>query len=94
MEAVDAIVVLSFKVEPEQIVDVLHAIDPPHLPHFAGQARIAVGTDAAAVIDWLEDRTDTLPADTILCSDPACTSRRWKHSHADGWPEHPSYKGP
>ena len=64
MEPVDAIVVLSFKLVPEQITDVLHAIDPPHLPHFAGQARIAVGTDAAAVIDWLEGRADTLPPAT------------------------------
>ena len=35
---------------------------------------------------------DVDPA-TILCSDPACVMRRWKHSHYDGWPEHPDYKG-
>lgn len=29
----------------------------------------------------------------ILCSDPACVLRSWEHSHYDGWPEHPSYKG-
>lgn len=36
---------------------------------------------------------DQVPAGTILCSDPACVMGRWKHSHPEGWPEHPSYKG-
>lgn len=34
------------------------------------------------------------PAEDILCSDPACVLRTWTHSHPDGWPEHPDYKGP
>lgn len=83
MEPVDAIVVLSFKLDPEQIADVLHAIDPPHLPHFAGQARIAVGTDAATVIDWLEGRTDTMPT-TEPC--PKCQGDKQIANSDDGEP--------
>jgi hypothetical protein len=30
----------------------------------------------------------------ILCTDPACVSHGLMHSHPEGWPEHPSYKGP
>lgn len=81
MEPVDAIVVLSFKLDVEQIADVLHAIDPPRLPHFAGQARIAVGTDAAAVIDWLEGRADTLPH-TTPC--PRCLGDKQIANSDDG----------
>lgn len=35
----------------------------------------------------------TPPRPTILCSDPACVLRRFKHSHPEGWPEHDSYRG-
>lgn len=83
MEPVDAIVVLSFKLDVEKIADVLQAIDPPHLPHFAGQARVAVGTDAAAVIDWLEGRTDLLPA-APKC--PKCLGDKRIANSEDGEP--------
>lgn len=54
-----AIVVLSFELaEPEQVVDILAAIDPPSLPNFTGQARIAVGSDALAVVTWLDGKPD------------------------------------
>lgn len=37
---------------------------------------------------------DKIPrAGVILCRDPACVSRAVKHSHPEGWPEHPSYLG-
>lgn len=42
----------------------------------------------------LYDQDPRVPGDgDILCTDPSCVSRRWVHSHPDGWPEHPSYKG-
>lgn len=45
---------------------------------------------------WLHQplgRRMPLPPRDILCSDPACVLRRWKHSHPEGWPEHYSYRG-
>lgn len=51
-----AIVVLSFDMpEPEGIAEVLRLIDPPHLPHFSGEARIAVGAEAKYVETWLDE---------------------------------------
>lgn len=52
------IVVLTFGIdEPEEIVKILKAIDPPHLPHFAGEVRVALDPYASHVIDYLEGRT-------------------------------------
>jgi hypothetical protein len=49
------IVVLTFDLsQPEQIADVLDALNPPGLPFFAGQARIALDPVASAVTDWLD----------------------------------------
>jgi hypothetical protein len=49
------IVVLSFDLpEPENIAQVLDAIDAPKLPFFAGEARIAVEDVAEAVTLWLD----------------------------------------
>jgi hypothetical protein len=48
-------VVLSFETpNPEVIADILSAINPPELPHFAGQARIAIGPEAKYVEAWLD----------------------------------------
>jgi hypothetical protein len=50
------IVVLSFDVpEPDDIAEVLTAINPPSLPHFAGQARISVEPVSRQVETWLDD---------------------------------------
>jgi hypothetical protein len=29
-----------------------------------------------------------VPDDVRLCTDPGCVSRRFKHSHPEGWPEY------
>jgi hypothetical protein len=51
-----AIVVLSFDLPtPEDISKVILSIDPPSLPHFANEARIAVMGDAQYVLDWLDE---------------------------------------
>lgn len=39
---------------PEAAVDVIKSIDPPSIPHFAGEVRIAVGPYAQSVTDWLD----------------------------------------
>jgi hypothetical protein len=48
-------IVLRFDVDrPEDAATVLAAIDPPHLPAFAGQARVVVGADVADLENWLD----------------------------------------
>ena len=50
-----AIVVLDFEIsDPEEVAGILTAIDPPHLPKFAGSARISVGMPANRVLEYLE----------------------------------------
>lgn len=49
------IVVLTCElVDPEDIAVVLAAIDPPHVPFFQGQVRIAIEGDAQHVLDYLD----------------------------------------
>lgn len=49
------LVVLTFDIPgPEAVPDVLTAINPPQLPHFAGQARIVVEPHATALTTWLD----------------------------------------
>lgn len=51
-----AIIVVSVDLPtPEHAVDVLTAMDPPSIPHFAGEVRVSVGEDAQRVIDWLDE---------------------------------------
>lgn len=51
-----AIVVLTFNLPyPESAVSILEAIDPPNIPHFAGEVRIAIDKDAQHIIDWLDE---------------------------------------
>lgn len=40
---------------PESAVEALQAMDPTGLPHFGGEARIAIGPDAEHVIAWLDE---------------------------------------
>jgi hypothetical protein len=50
-----AIIVLSMDFpEPGLIVVALEKIDPPSVPYFAGQVRIAIDHEAQRVIDWLD----------------------------------------
>lgn len=50
-----AIVVLSFELDaPEDAALILGAIDPPSLPGFAGEVRIAVEPVASAVVAFLD----------------------------------------
>lgn len=49
------IVVLSFETTPEAIPEILKRIDPPSLPGFAGQARVAIGPEAKYVETWLDE---------------------------------------
>jgi hypothetical protein len=59
---VNAIVVISLNLsDGEQIASVLDHINPPSIPHFAGQVRIAVGSDAQRVVNWLEGAVEELP---------------------------------
>lgn len=54
------IIVLSFEVPgPEDVASILHTINPPKLPFFTGEARIAVGRNATTVIEWLDDEEET-----------------------------------
>jgi hypothetical protein len=58
----NAIVVISLDLaEGEQISSVLDHIDPSSIPHFAGQVRVAVGSDAQRVVNWLEGTVEDLP---------------------------------
>lgn len=61
-----AIIVLSFEIDedkPEQVLAILKALDPPQLPHFAGDARIAIAEVASSVLTYLDgaDDGDKLP---------------------------------
>lgn len=49
-----AILVISVDCTPEQIPDILKHIDPPTLPHFGGEVRIAIEDAAQHVLDWLD----------------------------------------
>lgn len=54
-----AILVLSFDLPtPEEVCDLLDALNPPMLPFFAGEARIAVEPHASAVTRWLDEGHD------------------------------------
>ncbi len=54
-----AIVVLTFDLQsPEDIAEVVKAINPPSLPYFAGEARVTSDPWASVVTDWL-DAEDT-----------------------------------
>ena len=63
-----AIVVLEFDLpSPDDLAEVVKAIDPPRLPHFSGTAHVAIQESAAAVVDYLTGDKDTLadaPKDT------------------------------
>jgi hypothetical protein len=49
-------VALTFNVpSPDDVPEILKAIDPPSLPHFDGDARIVVGDDVAYIIDRMEN---------------------------------------
>lgn len=50
-----AIVVISLAVDDAaQIAETLEALDPPNVPHFGGQVRVAVDPYASRVLDWLD----------------------------------------
>ena len=49
------LVVLSFQLDdPDDIIQVLENINPPHLPYFRGEVRVVVGTDATDTIQFLD----------------------------------------
>lgn len=48
-------VVLTFDVpDVEVIPDIITAINPPHLPHFDGDARVVPPPYAAQMVQWLD----------------------------------------
>lgn len=50
-----ALVVLTVDLpDAEAVVEVLHHIEPPTVPHFAGDVRIVVEPHASAVTTWLD----------------------------------------
>lgn len=44
--------------EPEDAAEVVRHLDPPSIPHFAGEVRVVVEPHATAVIEWLEGDDD------------------------------------
>ena len=63
-----AIVVLEFDLpSPDDLAEVVKAIDPPRLPHIGGEVHVAIRESAAAVVDYLRGDRGTLvdaPKDT------------------------------
>jgi hypothetical protein len=50
-----ALIVLTFNVPtPDDLGEVLLAIDPPSLPHFEGNARVTVDPYATEIERWLD----------------------------------------
>lgn len=61
-----AAVLLSFDLpSTEDAAGVLSAIDPPHLPHFAGLARITVNPWASAMERYLDEDGTILTEDQV-----------------------------
>lgn len=84
------IVVLSFDLPtPEAAAEVLNAIDPPRLPHFAGEVRIAVDDAAVAVIEWLDGDDDSSERTCRLCgcTDDDCSGCIERTGHPCHWVE-------
>lgn len=55
------VVVLTFEApEPEDVVPILKAIDPPHLPHFANTVRVVIDPHASMLGAWLDGDEDAL----------------------------------
>lgn len=50
-----AIIVLSFDTTAEAMPEILSKINPPALPGFTGEARIAIGPEAKYVETWLDE---------------------------------------
>lgn len=49
------LVVLTFDIdEPRQAADIIAAIDPPGLPHFAEEVRLTVDPWASHLEQWLD----------------------------------------
>ena len=40
---------------PEAVVDVMAHLDPPTIPHFAGDVRVVVGPDVDDVVKFLDE---------------------------------------
>lgn len=56
------VVALSFEVDdPEAVAGILDAINPPSLPGFAGEARVAIADGAVGVERWLDALDPLLP---------------------------------
>lgn len=56
-----AILVLSMEVNtPDDVVTAITHMDPPNIPGFAGDLRIAVDDVAARVEAWLDEDEDAL----------------------------------
>lgn len=50
-----AIVVLSLDCEPEDLPKVIDHMEPPKIPHFSGEIRIAMEAEAEYVLNWLDE---------------------------------------
>jgi len=46
--------------EPDKIVEVIKHLDPPKIPYFNKDLRVAVGMDAKRTINWLDGRKETV----------------------------------
>jgi hypothetical protein len=85
---VRAIVVLTFDLpSPDDVVQVLKAIDPPHLPHFAGDARVAVDPEASAVLEWLDAEEAPRTCRACGCTDDDCSGCIERTGTACHWVE-------
>lgn len=51
-----AIIVIEVDVPtPEDLPDVITAINPPKLPHFAGKLRVCIDPVATELLAWLDE---------------------------------------
>lgn len=44
---------------PDSITDVLEQIDPPNLKYFGNEVRISVGSDADALLVYLDEKNES-----------------------------------
>jgi hypothetical protein len=49
------LIILTFEATPEQLPGIITAMDPPNLPHFAGELRITADPHASQLIAWLDE---------------------------------------
>lgn len=58
-QPIRAVLVLSFDLPgSEAAAEIIRHVDPQNIPHFAGEARLAINEDAAHVLNYLDGIED------------------------------------